>query len=112
MGRGLCAQTAWHVRFFNLGPVQPNPVPARDRLGIKPLYYTQTAQGWLFASEVQTLLATGLVEAHLNHDMLSHYLIFYAVPPPATLLTGIWAHATRSHSNVANTRAGFVFAPT
>lgn len=83
---------------------------ARDRLGIKPLYYTQTAQGWLFASEVQTLLATGLVEAHLNHDMLSHYLSFYAVPPPATLLTGIWA-LLPGHTLTLQTRGQALYLP-
>lgn len=66
---------------------------ARDRLGIKPLYYTlQQAEGetrFAFASEIKALIASGLVTPRLNYAALHHYLSFYAVPAPYTILEGV-----------------------
>ncbi|HMO39158.1 MAG TPA: asparagine synthase (glutamine-hydrolyzing) [Saprospiraceae bacterium] len=63
---------------------------ARDRLGIKPLYYATTAEGvFLFASEVRSILASGLVKPHLNAHALSAYLRYQSVPPPETLVAGV-----------------------
>ena len=63
---------------------------ARDRLGIKPLYY-HFAEGRLtFASEVRALLASGRVARRLNRDALSEYLRYYSVNAPRTLLQDVW----------------------
>lgn len=69
---------------------------ARDRLGIKPLYYTavskqQTAnsKSFLFASEVRTLLASGVVPRRLSRGALESYLLFGSVSEPMTLVDGI-----------------------
>jgi asparagine synthase (glutamine-hydrolysing) len=64
---------------------------ARDPLGIKPLYYTQTADGFAFASEVRALLAGGLAEKHLSQDALTSYLLFGSVSEPVTLLEGVFS---------------------
>lgn len=62
----------------------------RDRLGIKPLYVSQIAPAtWLFASELRTLLASGLVKRTLNPRALESYLAFGAVPAPWSIIDGI-----------------------
>ncbi len=62
---------------------------ARDRLGIKPLYYYQGNGFFLFASEVRALLASGLVPNRLSLDGLYSYLIFGSVQEPLTLIEGV-----------------------
>ncbi|MGH9747230.1 MAG: asparagine synthase (glutamine-hydrolyzing) [Candidatus Acidiferrales bacterium] len=62
---------------------------ARDRLGIKPLYYAVVDGRLLFASEVRALLASGGVPARLSTDALSSYLLFGSVSEPVTLVEGI-----------------------
>ena len=69
---------------------------ARDRLGIKPLYYTlkhlpDGSKQLAFASELKALLATGLAQPELNYAALHHYLSFYAVPSPYTMLRDVEA---------------------
>jgi asparagine synthase (glutamine-hydrolysing) len=64
---------------------------ARDPLGIKPLYYTQTPEGFAFASEVRALLAAGVVPKHLSQDALTSYLLFGSVSEPVTFLEGVFS---------------------
>ena len=64
---------------------------ARDPLGIKPLYYTQTAEGFAFASEVRALLASGAVPKRLSQDAVTAYLLFGSVSEPVTLLEGVFS---------------------
>lgn len=62
---------------------------ARDRLGIKPLYYCHEAGRILFASEVRAILATELVSRQIDPIALNEYLAYQSVPAPATLLKDI-----------------------
>ncbi|MCY1283450.1 Asparagine synthetase [glutamine-hydrolyzing] 1 [compost metagenome] len=63
---------------------------ARDRLGIKPLYLSQTGQRLRFASSLPALLKGGDIDAALDPHALNHYLNFHAVvPAPRTLLAGV-----------------------
>ncbi|HEV7472425.1 MAG TPA: asparagine synthase (glutamine-hydrolyzing) [Pyrinomonadaceae bacterium] len=63
---------------------------ARDRLGVKPLYYAQTHDGSLyFASEIKALLATGVIKAAINYEVLPDYLANHAPSGEATLFRGI-----------------------
>src|ERR1700676_399104 len=62
---------------------------ARDPLGIKPLYYTQTPDGFAFASEVRALLAGGATQKRISQDALTSYLLFGSVSEPVTLLEGV-----------------------
>lgn len=62
---------------------------ARDRLGIKPLYYAIANGKLLFASEVRAILASGLVEPRISHEALPAYLLFGSVCEPSTLIEGI-----------------------
>src|SRR5580693_2263766 len=64
---------------------------ARDPLGIKPLYYTQTPEGFAFASEVRALLAAGMAPRQLSQDALTAYLLFGSVSEPVTLVEGVFS---------------------
>jgi len=63
---------------------------ARDRLGIKPLYFSQTSQHFRFASNTQALLAAGDVDTSIDPVALHHQFTLHAViPAPRTLFNGI-----------------------
>jgi asparagine synthase (glutamine-hydrolysing) len=62
---------------------------ARDPLGIKPLYYSERADTFLFASEVRSLIASGLLDPQLSRDSLASYLLFGSVAEPSTLIEGV-----------------------
>jgi asparagine synthase (glutamine-hydrolysing) len=63
---------------------------ARDRMGIKPLYYAHTKAGFYFASNPQALLATGLFATDIDPVGLHHQLSLHAViPAPRTLLKAV-----------------------
>jgi len=82
--RGMFGFAVWDVDRQEL-------LLARDRLGIKPLYYAKVPGGWAFASEVGALLASGLVEAKLDPVALDLYLALGYTQPPRTLVRGIFA---------------------
>jgi asparagine synthase (glutamine-hydrolysing) len=68
---------------------------ARDRVGIKPLYYAlgrsldKASESFIFASEIKAILASGLVERELDAEALNQYLTFLWTPDPFTLFRGI-----------------------
>lgn len=65
-------------------------VLARDRFGIKPLYYTEGNKRLRFASSLPALLAAGDVDTTIDRDALHNYMSFHAVvPPPRTILNGV-----------------------
>ncbi len=64
---------------------------ARDPLGIKPLYYTQTAEGFAFASELRALLAGKIAPKRLSQDALTSYFLFGSVSEPVALLDGVFS---------------------
>ncbi|MDQ3761774.1 MAG: N-acetylglutaminylglutamine amidotransferase [Actinomycetota bacterium] len=65
-------------------------VLGRDRLGIKPLYLTQTGNRLRFASTLPALLAAGDVDTAIDPVGLHHYLSFHSVvPAPRTILAGV-----------------------
>ncbi len=65
-------------------------VLARDRLGIKPLYLSETGDRLRFASSLPALLAAGEVDTTIDPVALHHYLSFHSVvPPPRTILAGV-----------------------
>jgi len=64
---------------------------ARDPMGIKPLYYHQSKQAFMFASEVRTLLGTGLVPRQADPTGILSYLAFGSVYEPWTIVEGIRA---------------------
>ncbi len=62
---------------------------ARDRMGIKPLYYALLDGKLLFASEVRSLLASGCVPARISSAAVSSFLLFGSVCEPLTLTEGV-----------------------
>ncbi len=82
--RGMFAFAIWDANRHEL-------VLARDRLGVKPLYFVQLPAGFAFASEVRALLAGGVVAPRLSLPGLAAYLQLGAVQDPLTLVEGIQA---------------------
>ena len=83
-------------------------VVVRDRLGIKPLYWAQTGELLVFASELKSLLASGLIDTELDYDAIDAYLTLGFVPAPRTpLRTGVEARcpAISSWSRTAGSRS-------
>nr|WP_313776109.1 N-acetylglutaminylglutamine amidotransferase [Mycobacterium sp.] len=63
---------------------------ARDRLGIKPLYWAEVSDAFRFASSLPALVAAGGVDTDIDPEALHHYLSFHSVvPPPLTILSGV-----------------------
>ena len=64
---------------------------ARDPLGIKPLYFTQTNEGFAFASEVGALMASGIAPRQISQDALTSFLLFGSVSEPVTMYEGVFS---------------------
>ncbi|WP_126443860.1 N-acetylglutaminylglutamine amidotransferase [Sulfuricystis multivorans] len=80
---GMFAFAIWDIKRRRL-------FLARDRIGIKPLYFTRTAKCLRFASNSQALLAAGGVDTGIDPIALHHqFMLHAAVPPPFTILKGI-----------------------
>ena len=81
--QGMFAFAIWDIRKQRL-------FLARDRFGIKPLYYSITPGGVRFASTSQALIAAGDVDDSIDPVALHHHLSLHAVvPAPRTLLRGL-----------------------
>jgi asparagine synthase (glutamine-hydrolysing) len=63
---------------------------SRDRLGVRPLFYTQTTDTFLFASEIKALLACREVEPELDLHALDQIFTFWVTLPPRTAFRNIW----------------------
>ena len=75
-------------KHYTSGPVL---FLARDPLGIKPLYYTQSPEGFAFASEVRALRASGAATGGISQDALTSYLLFGSVSEPVTMFEGVFS---------------------
>jgi asparagine synthase (glutamine-hydrolysing) len=62
---------------------------ARDRLGIKPLYYSLTGEFLIFASEIKAILADPAANREIATDVIDRFLTFLYLPGEDTLLKGI-----------------------
>ncbi|MFM8700873.1 MAG: asparagine synthase (glutamine-hydrolyzing) [Hyphomicrobiales bacterium] len=80
--RGMFAIAIWDT-------VERRLFLARDRFGIKPLYWAKTSQGIYFASEVKALLPF-LDRRSVNRAALSDYLTFQFCLGEKTLMDGVW----------------------
>jgi asparagine synthase (glutamine-hydrolysing) len=82
--RGMFAFALWDAMRKRL-------LLARDPMGIKPLYYHRSNQAFIFASEVRTILETGLVPRKADLTGVLSYLTFGSVYEPWTIVEGIRA---------------------
>jgi asparagine synthase (glutamine-hydrolysing) len=64
-------------------------VLARDRAGVKPLYYARVDDLVVFASELKSVLGSGLLQPKVDPEAVYLYLTFGYVPGPRTLLSGV-----------------------
>ncbi len=80
--RGMFAIALWDERRRELWLI-------RDRMGVKPLYYSVHHGRLTFASEIKALLTDPEQPRAVNEEALLHYLSFLATPAPDTLFAGI-----------------------
>ena len=79
---GMFAFAIWDSRTNEL-------IVARDRFGVKPLYYTANENGFYFASELKALLLVPGVSKALNYNALLRTIVFLWSPGPDTILKSI-----------------------
>ena len=79
---GMFAFAIWDARRREL-------LLARDRVGVKPLYYALLPHGLLFGSEVKAILEHPAAPRDLDEEALASYLTFGFTPPPRTMFRGI-----------------------
>src|ERR1035437_8035654 len=80
--RGMFAFALWDEKKKTL-------ILARDREGIKPLYYSLTDKAIVFASEIKAILADPAINRELAPEIIDRFLSFLYVPGEETLLKGI-----------------------
>ena len=80
--RGKFGAAVWDGR-------ERRAVIARDRLGVKPLYYAEAGDLLVFASELKSVLASGLVSDDLDYEAIDAFLRLGFVPGPMTPLAGV-----------------------
>ena len=80
--RGMFAFALWDVKRRRL-------LLARDRLGVKPLYYATNSGRLLFASELKALLELPEVEPEINWEAASHLFTFLTTPTSESIVAGV-----------------------
>ena len=80
---GMFAFAIWDRQTNNL-------FLARDRLGIKPLYYYNDNNYFIFSSEISSILEHKSIDKKVNKDVLTEYVQFQTVRPPLTLVKNIY----------------------
>ena len=80
---GMFAVAIWDEKERRL-------VVARDRIGIKPLYYTFTGGNFIFGSEIKAILQHPAVSREMNDEGLDAYLTFLITPAPITMFKNIY----------------------
>ena len=91
--RGMFAFAIWDVKTQSL-------FLARDRLGVKPLYYHRSPGLFAFASEVRALLQGDVTPANLSPSAIRSYLAFGAVSEPVTIIQNVRAFPPGHHGFV------------
>jgi asparagine synthase (glutamine-hydrolysing) len=79
---GMFAFAIWDERRARL-------LLARDRFGEKPLFYTESGEGLVFASELTALLQAGAADGELDPAAVDDYFVFGYVPGPGSIVNGV-----------------------
>ena len=93
--RGMFAFALWDERKQIL-------LLARDRVGIKPLYYTDTGKALVFASEIKSLLADPSVGRAISPRGIDRFLTYFYMPGNETLFEGIYKLDPGHYLTVSN----------
>ena len=80
--RGMFAFALWDTKTNKL-------LVARDRLGVKPVYFFNDGESFIFASEIKAILSLPNISKILNEKSLYHYLTFAVSPAPETMFKNI-----------------------
>lgn len=80
--RGMFAFALWDSR-------RRRGLIVRDRLGIKPLFYSQVGETLLFGSEIKAILASGVIDKKLNYQALDAFITFTYIPAPLTVYRAV-----------------------
>ncbi len=81
--RGMFAYALWDERQHRL-------ILARDRIGIKPLFYSMTPERLLFASELKAFFCIPSFKRELNPVAIQYYLTYLYIPGPETIFQGVY----------------------
>lgn len=90
---GLFAFAIWDKNSRNL-------FLARDRMGIKPLYFTKSSSGFAFASEIKALLASGHCDAALNDNAIFEFFMFRSISGEKSLFKGVYSLLPGHHMTI------------
>ena len=88
-GAGCLTKLKGFFAFAVWDSVEKELFIARDRLGVKPLYYYHNDRYFLFASEIRSLLASGLVPKKLNETAIREFLSYQSIGFPASPVDGV-----------------------
>lgn len=80
---------------------------ARDRLGIKPLLYTNTDNHFIFASELSALVASGLVEKEIEERAIRQLFLYGSIQFPLTFLKNVFSVPPASYFQIKNNEIQF-----
>jgi asparagine synthase (glutamine-hydrolysing) len=89
-GEGVLERLAGMFAFAIWDAAEETLFLARDRIGIKPVYFCDVGGEFLFASEIKSLLADPRVPRELDPAAAWHYLSFIVPPAPLTMFRGIY----------------------
>lgn len=89
-GRGCLDKLNGMFAFAVWDDLEKELTLVRDRAGIKPVYFAAASEGFVFASEIKAILATGMVRAEIDHEALDQYLTFLWTPGPETIFKNVF----------------------
>lgn len=81
--RGMFAIALWDLKKKRL-------LLVRDRLGIKPIYFAPINGKLVFASEIKSILVSGLISKEINWEAFDAYFTYNYIPAPLTIYKGIY----------------------